>query len=205
MDEVDALFNGKSQAAEEIRGLLNAGYRRGAMVGRCVIVGKTVETVESPSFCAVALAGLGWLPDTLMGRSVIIRMRRRGPREKVEPFRRRKQQAAGMALHDRLAEWATPLVDEMKNARPDMPPGVEDRAADCWEPLLAVADAAGGHWPDIARKAAAALLASARDANPSLGILLLEHCRTVFRDVDRLATDQLLLRLHICRNRLGVT
>src|SRR5262245_36657961 len=64
MDEVDALFNGKSQVAEEIRGLFNAGYRRGAMVGRCVIVGKTVETVESPSFCAVALAGLGWLPDT---------------------------------------------------------------------------------------------------------------------------------------------
>jgi hypothetical protein len=61
MDEVDALFNGKSQAAEEIRGLLNAGYRRGALVGRCVIVGKTVETVESPSFCAVALAGLGWV------------------------------------------------------------------------------------------------------------------------------------------------
>jgi hypothetical protein len=196
MDEVDALFNGKNQAAEEIRGLLNAGYRRGAMVGRCVIVGKTVETVESPSFSAVALAGLGWLPDTLMGRSVIIRMRRRGPQEKVEPFRRREQQAAGTALQDRLSEWAAPLVDEMKNARPEMPPGVEDRAADCWEPLLAVADAAGGHWPDIARKAAAMLVASARDANPSLGILLLEHCRTVFGDADRLATDQLLLRLH---------
>jgi hypothetical protein len=195
MDEVDALFNGKSQAAEEIRGLLNAGYRRGAMVGRCVVVGKTVETVESPSFAAVALAGLGWLPDTLMGRSVIIRMRRRGPQEKVEPFRRREQQAAGMALHDRLANWAAPLIDEMKDARPKMPQGVEDRAADCWEPLLALADAAGGHWPDIARKAAVALVASAREANPSLGILLLEHCRTAFADIDRLATEQLLLRL----------
>jgi len=196
MDEVDALFNGKSQAAEEIRGLLNAGYRRGAVVGRCVIVGKTVETVESPSFCAVALAGLGWLPDTLMGRSVIIRMRRRGPQEKVEPFRRREQLATGEVLQDRLAAWAAPLIDEMKKARPKMPTGIEDRAADCWEPLLAVADAAGGHWPDIARAAAVALVASARDANPSMGILLLEHCRTVFVDADRLPSEQLLLRLH---------
>src|SRR5262245_50997543 len=161
MDEVDALFNGKSQVAEEIRGLLNAGYRRGAMVGRCVIVGKTIETVESPSFCAVALAGLGWLPDTLMGRSVIIRMRRRGPQEKVEPFRRREQLTTGEVLQDRLAAWAAPLIDEMKKARPEMPTGIEDRAADCWEPLLAVADAAGGHWPSIARAAAVALVAAA--------------------------------------------
>jgi hypothetical protein len=161
-----------------------------------VIVGKTVETVESPSFCAVALAGLGWLPDTLMGRSIIIRMRRRGPQEKVEPFRRRERAAAGEVLQDRLAAWAAPLIDELKKARPEMPPGVEDRAADCWEPLLAVADAAGGHWPDTARAAAVALVASARDANPSMGILLLEHCRTVFVDADRLPSEQLLLRLH---------
>ena len=66
VDEVDALFNGKGQSAEEIRGLLNAGHRRGAMVGRCVIQGKTITPEESPAFCAVALAGLGFLPDTLM-------------------------------------------------------------------------------------------------------------------------------------------
>jgi Protein of unknown function (DUF3631) len=166
------------------------------MVGRCVIRGKTIETEESPSFCAVALAGLGWLPDTLLSRCVIIRMRRRGPCEKVEPYRRREELSKGEALQDRLSAWAAPLVDQMARARPAMPSGVEDRAADCWEPLLAVADAAGGHWPDIARAAAVALVSAARDANPSLGILLLEHCRAAFEDADRLPTDQLLLRLH---------
>jgi len=186
----------RAKSQRKFEGLLNAGYRRGAMVGRCVIVGKTIETVESQSFCAVALAGLGWLPDTLMGRSIIIRMRRRGPQEKVEPLRRREWAAAGEVLQDRPAAWAAPLIDDMKKARPEMPLGVEDRAADCWEPLLAVADAAGGHWPDIARAAAVALVASARDANPSMGILLLEHCRTVFGDADRLPSEQLLLHLH---------
>jgi Protein of unknown function (DUF3631) len=195
IDEVDALFTGKSQAGEEIRALLNAGHRRGAMVGRCVIHGKTVTTEESPAFCAVALAGLGFLPDTLMSRSVIIKMRRRAPNETVEPYRRRDHAPEGEMLRDRIDAWAATLVDDIKRARPKMPPGVEDRAADCWEPLLAVADAAGGHWPEIARVAAVTLVAVAKEVNPSLGIRLLEDIRTAFGGDDRLSTEQLLHRL----------
>jgi Protein of unknown function (DUF3631) len=198
IDEVDALFNGKSQAAEEIRGLLNAGHRRGAMVGRCVVHGKTISTEETPAFCAVALAGLGWLPDTLMSRSIVIRMRRRAPNERVEPFRRRDHGPEGEALQDRLAAWAATLVDGIAKARPALPSGIEDRAADCWEPLLAIAEAAGGHWPDVARNAAVALVAAAREANPSLGIRLLEDSRTIFDGTQarELATERLLVQLH---------
>ena len=67
---------------EEIRGLLNAGHRRGAVAGRCVVKGKIVETEEIPAYCAVAVAGLGGLPDTILSRSIIIRMRRRSPNER---------------------------------------------------------------------------------------------------------------------------
>jgi Protein of unknown function (DUF3631) len=196
VDEIDALFNGKSQSAEEIRGLLNAGHRRGAMVGRCVIHGKTVTTEESPAFCAVALAGLGWLPDTLMSRSVIIRMRRRAPNETVEPYRRRDHGPAGEMLQDQLASWAAARVAALAKARPAMPPGIEDRAADCWEPLLAIADAAGGHWPEMARLAAVTLVAAAKEANPSLGIRLLEDLRQVFGEDKELPTERLLAKLH---------
>jgi hypothetical protein len=195
VDEVDALFNGKSQSAEEIRGLLNAGHRRGAMVGRCVIQGKTITTEESPAYCAVALAGLGFLPDTLMTRSVVIRMRRRAPSEHVEPFRHRDHCGHGEFLQDRLATWAAPLVETVAAARPVMPKGIEDRAADCWEPLLAIADAAGGHWPEIARVAAVALVAASREANPSLGIRLLEDIRIAFQSDYKLSTEQLIHRL----------
>lgn len=62
-----------------------------------VLCGKTVETVEYPAYCAVALAGLGDLPDTILTRSVVIRMRRRGSKERVEPFRRRLAAAEGHA------------------------------------------------------------------------------------------------------------
>ena len=88
-DEIDTVFGPKAKDNEEIRGLLNAGHRRGAVAGRCVVRGKIVETEEIPAYCAVALAGLGDLPDTILSRSVIVRMRRRAPDERVEPYRRR--------------------------------------------------------------------------------------------------------------------
>jgi hypothetical protein len=61
-DEIDTVFGPKAKDNEEIRGLLNAGHRRGAVAGRCVVRGKIVETEEIPAYCAVALAGLGGLP-----------------------------------------------------------------------------------------------------------------------------------------------
>src|SRR5262249_256110 len=194
-DEIDALFGGKGQAAEEIRALLNAGHRRGATVGRCVITGKTTATEDSPAFCAVALAGLGFLPDTLMSRSIILRIRRRLPAEYLEPFRRRDAKSIGHALRDRLVIWAASVLEKIRNARPTMPAEITDRAADCWEPLLAVADAAGGHWPETGRVAAVALVVSARETNPSLGIRLLADLRDGFGAERALPTEQILQRL----------
>jgi hypothetical protein len=81
-DEIDAVFGAKAKENEDIRAVLNAGYRRGAKVGRCIMVGNGVNTEELPAFCAVALAGLGWLPDTILTRTIIVRMRRRLPYEK---------------------------------------------------------------------------------------------------------------------------
>ncbi len=89
-DEIDTVFGPKAKKDnEEIRGMLNAGHRRGAVAGRCTVKGKKIITEELPAYCAVALAGLGNLPDTLMSRSIPIPMRRRSPTETVEPFRRR--------------------------------------------------------------------------------------------------------------------
>ena len=96
-DEIDTIFGPKAKDNEEIRGVLNAGHRRGAMAGRCVVRGKTVETEELPAYCAVAVAGIGNLPDTILTRSVVVRMRRRAPNERVQQFRRRLEAAEGHA------------------------------------------------------------------------------------------------------------
>src|SRR5687767_7857305 len=100
-DEIDTLFGPKAKDNEEIRGMLNAGHRRGAMAGRCVVRGKLVMTEELPAYCAVALAGLHTLPDTILTRCVVVPMRRRAPTERVEPYRRRVHAPEGNRSEER--------------------------------------------------------------------------------------------------------
>jgi hypothetical protein len=197
-DEVDTVFGSKRTAEnnEDVRGLLNAGHRRGAKSYRCTPRGKEIAVVEYEAFSPVALAGLGDLPDTILSRSIIVKMRRRAPRERVDPFRRRLEVTAGHALRDELAEWAQSVAPQIGNPWPTMPAGIEDRDADVWEAILAVADAAGGSWPERARAAAVALVADAKEDTPSLGVQLLSDIRDVFGDADALSTELLLSRLN---------
>ena len=39
-DEIDTVFGPKARENEELRGLLNAGHRKGAVAGRCVVRGQ---------------------------------------------------------------------------------------------------------------------------------------------------------------------
>jgi hypothetical protein len=144
-DEIDTLFGPKAKDNEDVRGMLNAGHRRGAVAGRCVVRGQTVLTEELPAYCAVALAGLDDLPDTIRTRSVIIRMRRRAPSEYVEPWRHRVNEPEAWPIADRLRDWCNSSASKI--TWPQMPNGIEDRNADVWESLLAIADLAGGDWP----------------------------------------------------------
>ncbi|MBL3665327.1 DUF3631 domain-containing protein [Streptomyces sp. M2CJ-2] len=193
-DEIDTVFGPKAGGNEEVRGFLNSGYRRGGKSLRCVGDGSNQNAEWFSSFCAVAMAGLGSLPDTILTRSVIIRMRKRAPNEKVEPYRRRVHEKQGHALRDRLADWTATVHDQVAQAWPEMPEGVSDRPADVWEPLLAVADAAGGHWPERARAACVALIKSAQEGGEaSLGVRLLTDLRDrVFCGADRMPTAAIL-------------
>ena len=86
-DEVDTVFGPKAKDNEDIRALLNAGHRKHSMTGRCVMQGNKIMTEEIPAYCAVALAGLGNLPDTILTRAVVVPMRRRAPSEAIESNR----------------------------------------------------------------------------------------------------------------------
>ncbi|MFF4673044.1 DUF3631 domain-containing protein [Streptomyces sp. NPDC001279] len=197
-DEIDTVFGPKAGDNEELRGFLNAGHRRSGVTYRCIGDGGNQAVQAFPSYTAVAVAGLGSLPDTILTRSVIIRMRRRARNERVEPYRQRLHEQEGHALRERLAEWAEQVRDEVRDAWPDLPDGVTDRPADVWEPLLAVADAAGGDWPARARAACVELVkASQADDKGSLGIRLLTDLRDhVMVGVDRLPTIAIVDRLN---------
>ncbi|MEU8760918.1 DUF3631 domain-containing protein [Streptomyces sp. NPDC048659] len=197
-DEIDTVFGPKAGDNEELRGFLNAGHRRSGVTYRCIGDGGNQTVQAFPSYTAVAVAGLGSLPDTILTRSVIVRMRRRARNERVEPYRQRLHEKEGHQLRDQLAAWAEQVSEQVRDAWPELPEGVTDRPADVWEPLLAVADAAGGDWPKRARTACLELVkASQADDKGSLGIRLLTDLRDhVMIGVDRLPTIAVLDRLN---------
>jgi hypothetical protein len=123
-------------------------------------------------------------------------MRRRAAHEKVTPFRRRIYVKEGNKLHNQLAAWAAGAVKEMTEARPVMPDGIEDHNADVWEALLAIAEAAGEHWPTRAQVAAVTLVTAAADKEPSLGIRLLSDLREIFGQAEQMTTAVILERLN---------
>ncbi|MCZ7528845.1 MAG: DUF3631 domain-containing protein [Acidimicrobiia bacterium] len=198
VDEVDAIFGPKANGNyEDLRALLNAGYRRGATVARVVGEGKKMEVRRFPVYAPVALAGIGTLPDTIQDRSIVITLRRRAPGEPIAKLRRRLVLGEATDLRDRIAGWVADRLDILADAYPSTPDELSDRAADCWEPLVAIADEAGGDWPERARHAARAL-STGGDDELSLGVRLLGDIRAIYADAgtDRLSSADLVERLH---------
>jgi hypothetical protein len=195
LDEADTIFGRRrgerAEATEDLRGILNAGHARGRPYVRWDVSARAVE--RCPTFAMVALAGIGDLPDTIEDRAVIITMRRRAPAERITPFRRRRDLPQLTELSDRLHAWIRAHLAELQAAVPIMP--VEDREADVWEPLVAVADLAGGGWPERARQACQAMTAET-DGEGAASERLLADLRAVFGKADALYSKTLLDRLH---------
>lgn len=192
VDEADTIFGAQAAGNEDLRGLLNAGHQRNRPAIRYDANTKTVEKI--PTFAMAALAGIGAMPDTIEDRAVIIRMRRRAAGETVSPYRHRRDRPHLRAIATALHAWLRADLPILEAAEPVMP--LEDRAADTWEPLTAIADHAGGHWPDRARTAALTLIAEANEnTEQSSRVQLLIDCHKAFGRDPALSTGVLLERL----------
>ena len=194
LDEADTIFGKRrgavTEKAEDIRGILNSGHSRGWPYIRWDAIARRAE--HCPTFAMAALAAIGDLPDTIEDRAIVIPMRRRAIGEEVASYRRRRAVPELRAIRDDLTSWVPLQVDLLANAEPELP--VEDRTADVWEPLIALAEAAGGNWPDRARTACLALTADAQDDpdDGAAGERLLNDLHLVFEDRQVLATESIL-------------
>ena len=178
LDEADALFGTKTKADqnEDLRALFNNGFARGKPTWRCV--GPTQEPTPFSNFAMAALAGIGKLPDTITDRAISIALQRRSPTEEVAKFRQRRNGPKLNSIRDRLAAWVQANITELEKAEPVMP--VDDREADAWEPLFAIAELAGGKWPARVKLACLELCGSTADDDADLGTLLLHDIRNIF-------------------------
>lgn len=197
LDEADVLFNGRAaEQYEPLRAILNAGWRRGAVVSRCVPEGKAMQLVDFDVFGAKAVAVIGNLPDTVEDRAVVLRLDRATPAEQrcLRRLRFKEAEAEAAPIRDALAKWAEAALPRLREARPSIPEALDGRAADAWEPLLAIAEDAGDGWAVAAWEAALALSTGAAREDDSERVRLLADVRRVFEEkgAERLATTELI-------------
>jgi len=196
IDEVDTIYGGKGDGeAENTRRFLNAGYRRGAKFLRCVGQGADIHVKEFPAFCPKALAGIDrCLPDTVLDRSVPIELVRQSRQERAERFREREVRAVVAPLRAELQALAQQpsVTDALRDARPGLPEELNDRVQDITEPLIAIADLAGGEWPGWIRSAVVKLYSGEEEVD--IGVKLLMDIQRVFdgKHAEKLPTKDLL-------------
>jgi len=186
IDEADTFLRNN----EELRGVLNSGHNRfTAYVVRTV--GEDHTPAHFRTWAPKAIALIGLLPDTLADRAVTIALRRKRPDERVERLRFDRMNEFE-SLRRQAARWAEDNLEALRVADPDVPFDLHDRAADNWRAMLAIADRAGGHWPDMARRAARAAAATS-DQEDSARVMLLGDIRGIFkrRGIDRLPSVEI--------------
>jgi hypothetical protein len=186
IDEADTFLREK----EELRGIINSGHSRStAVVIRTV--GDDHEPRTFSTWAPKAIALIGDLPGTIEDRSVVLTLRRRRPDEQVEELRLDRLESLA-PLRSRIARWAVDHHDQLHHADPEVPGELHDRARDNWRPLLAIADAVGGPWPERARAAARTVGGNADDGDAPAVLLLIDlHGLFAERGVDRLPSAEI--------------
>ncbi len=182
IDEADTFLRDN----EDLRGILNAGHKRGGQVIRCV--GDDAEPRAFAVFGPAAIAAIGRLPGTIEDRAIVVRMKRATRAERPEPLRAAAE-AEGAELARRCARWVADHTDRLRDADPALPADMFNRTADNWRPLFAIAEAVGGGWPERLAKAAAALAPDDADAE-GRGVRMLADVRAIFNKQERAIPDK---------------
>jgi hypothetical protein len=190
IDEVDALWKKGSENTQGIRAILNVSYRSSGTVPRSVQGSDGIWHVED--FCPFGpkvLAGINTdkMPDTVRDRCIPIHIERRAKNQLIARYRERDAKVELGKLGADLHDWAGLYGSQLAAERPDLPDALNDRAQDIWEPLLAIADRAGGDWPELARQAALVLSGGTEAAGPEE--LLLAHILEAFMEKGLEARD----------------
>ena len=151
IDEVDRSLSPNKPGVEDLIGIINSGYRRGAT--RPVLVpvkGGSWAVKEMPTFAPVAMAGNSpRLPDDTRSRSIRVLLMP-DLNGSIEDSDWEFIETDATALAERITAFADGVRDHLTGVTVTLPDGCTGRAKEKWRPLKRVAVAAGGHWPAIA-------------------------------------------------------
>jgi hypothetical protein len=190
IDEADSFVKDN----EELRGILNSGHTRAAAhVIRNVEVNGEHKPRRFSTWAPKAIATIRALADTLEDRAVVLTLQRKPRAAVVERLRKRDSEEFA-SLRSRGARWAKDNFDKLTDPDPRIPEALNDRAADNWRPLLAIADLVGGKWPQRAREAACVLSGDGHDV-ASANVELLADVQKAFGDADIITSADLVAAL----------
>jgi putative DNA primase/helicase len=190
IDEADSFL----AADEAMRGILNSGHTRaGAHVIRNVEVNGEHKPRRFSTWAPKAIATIRELADTLEDRAIVVQLQRKPKAAKVSRLRKRDSEEFGI-LRRKTARWQEDNFPKLADPNPAIPDSLNDRAADNWEPLLAIADLAGGDWPARARDAACLLSGEGHDA-ASFNVELLADIRLAFGEEREISSAKLVATL----------
>jgi putative DNA primase/helicase len=189
IDEADSFVKDN----EELRGVLNSGHTKvAANIIRNVEINGEHKPRRFSTWAAKAIATIRSLADTLEDRSVRITLQRKSRNANVERLRRRDTEEF-QKLRSQAARWAADNFDKLVDPNPAVPGVLNDRASDNWRPLLAIADLAGGAWPEAARRAACLL--SDEEQDGAVNVHLLRDIRVAFGDAQEIRSADLVTNL----------
>jgi hypothetical protein len=163
LDEADKTFRRNTMLAH----IINASWTNsGQKIPR---VGPRGEIMEFDPYStqAIAMKGLD-MPDTTLSRCILCMIWPKLSTEKVKKFNYVDDEEF-KTLRRKLARWAVDNAAALRDADPEPAPGFNNRVEMNWRTLLAIADLAGGDWPERARTAALELR-EADSSEPSDGI-----------------------------------
>jgi putative DNA primase/helicase len=184
VDEADNLLLQK-----ELRAILNASWTKGTKVPRMT----NGQLHEYDVFCPKIICGKSLvMADTTATRGILIKLWPKLPDEEVDDFDH-EDNAEFVVLRRKLTRWTQDNIARLKAARPIMPTGFDNRLAKNWKLLFAVADLAGGDYPQRARTAAIKL--SHKRLAPSEGLRLFEVLDPMVRNRDVIPSAEIIERL----------
>jgi putative DNA primase/helicase len=190
IDEADSFVKDN----EEMRGILDSGHTKAAAhVIRNVEVNGEHKPRRFSTWAPKAIATIRRLADTLEDRAVVLTLQRKPPGARVERLRKRDSSEFAV-LRRQALRWAEDSLSALADPDPEIPAALNDRAADNWRPLLAIADLAGGVWPRRAREAACRLSGEGHDST-SINVDLLSDIRLAFGDAEAIRSADLVTRL----------
>jgi hypothetical protein len=183
-----------------LRGVINSGHTRATAF---VVRATGQEPTLFSTWGARMIALIGRLPATLEDRAIVLPMRRRAPSEPVDRIRRSVLVRQLDPLRRRTARWVADHLSALQVADPAVPDELDDRQADNWRPLFAIADEAGCAWAERARTAARTLGGAVVEADQAAPIRLLADLRDLFATTtaDKLATAAIIRRLTALEDR----